>query len=343
MTERIIREANWGHNDFVLTSGEVAEKGHMACFDTSTGEVVPGQLSTTLLPIGWFAESLTGDGVKKVAVRLFEEIAAAWWQNDSAGTPVLAADVGQECYVLNSSGVTMDSSGASKAGRVLAVDSLKGVLVQAGLAVAGPTGGAGASVLGGTVADMTALKAIAAAARANGKLVLVQADGSLWRFAESSALADTSEQLVATPAVGSGRWLRADRAFVMRLAIGFGTADAAVLHTVPAGFVLKLAAHPFYEITTPFTGGTASGIGLSSNRTGYSTKGDLIDESVEADLDTGIQPGTIGDKLDSLAELAALFFEAGNTIRHDRITDAFAAGAGFVRVPVVVVTAPASA
>lgn len=187
-----------------------------------------------------------------------------------------------------------------------------------------------------SVADTAALQAVVAAARYDGQLVLRKSDNSLWRFDATSTATDASGQLVITPSAGTGRWIRADKSFIMKLPIGFATADAAVLHTVPAGFVLKLTAHPFWEITTAFEGGSSSSIGLSSSRSGYSTKGDLIAATLEAALTAGIRVGTIGDKLDSVAEFHALVLEAGQTIRHDRIVDAFTAGAGFVCLPVTV-------
>lgn len=341
MTDRVKRPANWGFKQFKLTSGVLAERGKLACGDTSTGKVTKGGTSTTLIPIGWFAETMTGDGTALVNVELFSEIRAAWWDNDT-GTPVLETDTFNEAYVKDETIVIMDSTGRSRAGRILQVDSTKGVLIAAGLHVHGPTGAAGASILGAVVADMTALKAIDAASRANGKLVLVCSDGSRWRFAAASTAADTSEQLVATPAVGTGRWIRADTTLTMNLPITFATADAAVLHTVPLGFVLKLAGAPYWDVTTAFTGGSSSSIGLSSSKTGYSTKGDLISASLLAALTAGVRPGTIGDKVDTLGELQALFLEAADTIRHDRIVSAFTAGVGAVRIPILVTTAPAS-
>lgn len=340
--DRMIREANWGYKQLTLTAAEVAVKGHVACIDLATGLVVSGQASTTLLPIGLFAENMTGDGTKKVNVRLFEEIKGFWLDNDSAPNAVDAGDVGNSCYLKDSTTVSMLSTGRSLAGRVLAVDS-SGVLVQGGMGITGPAGAAGASVLGTSVADTTALKAIGAGSRYDGKLVLVRADGSLWRFASTSVLADTSEQLVIAPSAGSGKWLRADKAFTMKLPITFATADAAVLHTVPAGFVLKLATNPYWDVATAFTGGSSASIGLSSSRSGYSTKGDLISATLLAALTAGIRAGTIGDKIDTVTEFQALFLEAGQTLRHDRIVDDFTAGAANVCVPVVVVSAPASA
>lgn len=345
MAERQIREANWGYKQFILTNAKVAYKGNMACLDLSTGEVVPGEEQTDLIPIGWFMENLTGDGTLLVNVRLFQETVGAWWVNDDAPNDVQDSDVGNTCYIAGPYAVSMDSNSSARsiAGRILAVDSLKGVLVQGGLYVTGPAGAVGASILGGGVADRTALKAIPAASRYTGKLVLVRSDNSLWVFAASSTAADTTENLVATPAVGTGRWLRQDRQFTMSIPIAFGTADTTAIFTTPAGFVLKLTGSPYWDVTTAFAGGSSSSIGLSSSRTGYSTKGDLIAATVEAALTAGVRKGTIGDKVDSVLELQALFLEAADTLVHDRIVSAFTSGVANVRVPVQVCTMPAAA
>jgi hypothetical protein len=182
-----------------------------------------------------------------------------------------------------------------------------------------------AGALHAPVADRTALKAIAAADRASGMLCLVLSDMSLWRFHSSSTAADTTENLVATPAAGSGRWLRVPGAIDLSLAFAFGTADAAALFTVPTGARL-LVRRGYWEVAVSMTGGTDSAIGASSNATGHTTKGDLHGGAagdVAASLTAGVRLGTIG------ADVAAgILLVATNTIRFDRIVDAFTAGSG---------------
>jgi hypothetical protein len=130
--ERMVRQANWGDQVFVLKSGEVAEKGHLACLDTATGQVVNGAAATGIVPLGIYRETLTGDGAKRVNIKLFDEIIAYWWDND-AGDPADATDLLKNCYVLDSGTVTMTSTGHSLAGLILAVDPVKGVLVYSPL------------------------------------------------------------------------------------------------------------------------------------------------------------------------------------------------------------------
>lgn len=132
MTERMVIEAHWGYIALPLASAEVAEKGKLACIDTANnGIIIAGATATGLVPLGIFQENLTGDGTTTVQIKLFREIQAIWWDNDTGGTPVVAADRGGLCYILDDSTVSGDNTGRSTAGMVLAVDATKGVLVYA--------------------------------------------------------------------------------------------------------------------------------------------------------------------------------------------------------------------
>lgn len=116
-----------------LSAGHEAQKGGLACIDTSTGEVVEGDVSTTLVAIGIFAEhkdNLLGADVVDVDVELDREVFGRWMDNDSGGGEVTTADVGSSCYILDDHSVTMTDTGASKYGRVWRVDATKGVLVE---------------------------------------------------------------------------------------------------------------------------------------------------------------------------------------------------------------------
>jgi hypothetical protein len=129
--ERMLLEADWGYYAFVLGNGVVVEKGKLACFDTANGgALVSAGPTAGLLSIGVFAESMTGDGIKRCQVKLHREIQATWWDNDTGGTPVLIADRGKFCHLKSATAVTKDTVGAlSIAGVILDVHSTKGVLV----------------------------------------------------------------------------------------------------------------------------------------------------------------------------------------------------------------------
>jgi hypothetical protein len=132
--KRMTRETRFKNKAFPLDASTKVFQGGIACGDTSTGNVTKGQAGTSLIKIGEFVESVDnsagGAGALSALVSLDREIVARWYDNDT-GTPVTAAEVFSDCYVLDDHTVTGSSTGNSKAGRVWAVDSVKGVLVEA--------------------------------------------------------------------------------------------------------------------------------------------------------------------------------------------------------------------
>lgn len=185
------------------------------------------------------------------------------------------------------------------------------------------------------VASVAALAAIPPDMRADGQ-ILCLGDGSLWRFSQASTASDSSRNLVVAPDSGNGRWLRLPGSMRLVLPFTHATADAAPLLTMPTG-ALFLVRKAFWTIDTDLTGGASSAIGVSSNKTGFTTKGDLLGGAtgdVAASLTAALSPanGTIGPKLDTVAELHAALWKAGDTFRYDRITSAFTAGAGAVNI-----------
>lgn len=143
MAERKTRTARWSRLQRVLKSAAVAEKGNVAALDRADGALVAGGVNTNYLPIGYFEDTFTGDGVRKAGVRLFSEIDVALLANASAG-PVADDDVGNLCYLASSFEVSMDGTGKSPAGRVWGVTP-EGVWVQMAPQIGpqGPQGPAG--------------------------------------------------------------------------------------------------------------------------------------------------------------------------------------------------------
>lgn len=190
---------------------------------------------------------------------------------------------------------------------------------------------------GGQFTSRTPLKTLPPRARCDGMTAICMDDLSLWKFDAASALADTTESLVLTPGTGSGRWIRADKVFDVKLAIDFNKADAAVLFTVPTGMKLKLG-RIYWEVTTSWTGGASSAIGLSSSNAAFNTKGDLLGGASGDVLATLVSTGspykggTLGTKLGSNGLIVLV---GADTIRFDRITSVFTAGAGFAHVDVL--------
>lgn len=128
--DRMTREERWGYLERALADGEVAEKGHVACIDLSDGSLVAAQDgSATLLPIGYFEESFTGNGTRKMRVRLFRELILHRFANAANPNDVGDGDVGNVCYFADSQTVSMDDTNRSVAGRVWGVTSA-GVLIE---------------------------------------------------------------------------------------------------------------------------------------------------------------------------------------------------------------------
>ena len=131
----------------------------------------------------------------------------------------------------------------------------------------------------------------------------------------------------------NGNWtVVGSNAVALKLPIAHDTADGAALYTVPEDARL-LIEQAFWEVTTPFTGGASSAIGLSSSAAPHDTKGDLLGGAsgdVAAALTAGVAEGTPGASFSGAPGIVLL--EAGATIRLDRVTSAFTAGAGFAHV-----------
>lgn len=167
--------------------------------------------------------------------------------------------------------------------------------------------------------------------RADG-MIITLADGSMWRFSLNATATDASKNLVVTPDTGDGRWLRLLGAALLTFDFTYAKADGAAHFTTPAGALLLLRKF-FWKVSVNFTGGSSSTIGASSNKTGFTTRGDLLGGAagdVEATLvaSAGNINGTIGAKMDTVGELHTTLWVPGDTIEHDRITSAYTAGVG---------------
>lgn len=182
-----------------------------------------------------------------------------------------------------------------------------------------------------TLAALCALEALHPV-HVDGEVVLVEADDSLWRYHSTSALT-ADDILVAAPTYATGRWLRAPGLVDLACPFTYATADGTAILTLPTGARLSLM-RAYWEVTTGFTGGSSSAIGVAS--TSMATAGDILGGSggdVAATLVPGAAiPGTIGAKMDALSELHANLFAAGEAFTLERITSAFTAGVGKVHL-----------
>lgn len=338
-----VRSKSYKTIKVILASGQVAVKGNIAVINTADGLAYSAAAAaTTYLPIGRFAEAGTGDGTATFLIDLFEEVWSHAFVNDTAPNNVTIANLWSEVYIKDQTTVSTSDGGGtrSKAGRVIAIEGGR-IYIQAGVAVTGPSG-LGANWSSG-VATKAALSAIVAASRFTGMQVMVQADGSMWRFdGTSTASEDEAQELVIEPDAGSGRWIANDKFKVLKIPVDYTMSDGDAILTVPADMVLRLAAFPYWDVTTGFTGGSSSAIGVSTSVTGYETGGDILGGAsgdVTATLGTsGVKAGTLGGELDDHVGFQALALVAGDELQFDAITSAFTAGAGFACVPVAIAT-----
>lgn len=121
----------------------------------------------------------------------------------------------------------------------------------------------------------------------------------------------------------------------LKLACSKDNADGDVLFTCPDNHYLRVQ-RAYWINTTPWSGGSSSAIGASTNNASGSTKGDIqggASGDAAAALGSGIKFGTVGAKI-----AAGVCLTPGDTIRFDKITSAFTAGAGYLCVEVVEIT-----
>lgn len=251
-----------------------------------------------------------------------------------------AVDAAAAAGLSNIAPVDPSSTAASAGSAALASkQDHKHHIADATPAAEGLMSAAYASAIHQVVATMTALKAIAAAARADGMICGVQVGTGggfeLWQFSAASVAVDTTQSLVATPTAGSGAWLRADTVVALTLPFTFATADAATLFTVPAGARLR-PRDAWWEVGTSFTGGASSAIGVDTSVAGWNTPGDILGGAAGDVLATLVSPigrmvGTVGTKLDAHTHDRLILIPA-DTLKFNRITSAFTVGAGNARV-----------
>jgi hypothetical protein len=168
------------------------------------------------------------------------------------------------------------------------------------------------------------LQAVAATERVDGQEYRL-ADGSTWMYLAAGTASDALSAMIITPSDNVGCYIRTNDTFDLSMPIAFGTADATALFTVPTNARL-LVRRGYWEVATGFTGGSSSAIGLSSSNASFNTKGDLLGGAsgdVAATLVAGVKLGTIGAKT-----AAGVLLVGGDTVRFDRVTSAFTAGAG---------------
>ena len=119
----------WGLHDFTLTSGTIAYRGAVAALVLGTGYVRPATGSPVEIAIGRFTKKTDASAAaKSVQVELFTELRAHWYVN---GASIAATDAGKIGHFDDDQTVILaPGSGTTPAGTILAVDTVRGVLVS---------------------------------------------------------------------------------------------------------------------------------------------------------------------------------------------------------------------
>ena len=200
------------------------------------------------------------------------------------------------------------------------------------------------------VADITSVKPKSAPSRAAIKLIkpndarrahgneIACDDGSRWKYNKDCAITVTAtmSEFIMQPddLPGTGRWLRREGFADLKFAIGFATADATVLATLPTGCTLR-SLGGYWEPTTSFSGGASSAIGLSGPSP-HNSKGDLLGGS-GGDVAAALTAGAMRRATVGTDQAAGIMLTAGDTIKFDQVVSAFTAGAGYVHLQVQII------
>jgi hypothetical protein len=118
----------WTRKQLPLAPGVKAWKGGTCLGDPTNANVIPGAAATGKLFLGQFAETIDNTASTNtnalVNVDFLKEKTVLWRDNDGS---ITAANLFSACYVVDDHTVGASSSGKSKAGVILAVDSVLGV------------------------------------------------------------------------------------------------------------------------------------------------------------------------------------------------------------------------
>jgi hypothetical protein len=130
--DRMVRRETWRYKQFTLKANETAFKGGLCMIKQSDAKAYAGTTATNCVFIGLFAEDKTSTVDTLVNVDLIAEKNLVWFDNATLTDAVAATDFGKVCYAFDDHSVTITNTGRSVCGRVWAVDSVKGVLVEVG-------------------------------------------------------------------------------------------------------------------------------------------------------------------------------------------------------------------
>lgn len=128
-SEKMIATEAWQTHLFPLAAVKVY-KNSAVFLDGGYCTNVP---SASAVPLGTAQETVDNSGgsagAKSVNVRLPEEINAIWFANSASSDAIAATNRGQTAHFVDDQTVALLSTGRAKAGIILDVDTVRGVLV----------------------------------------------------------------------------------------------------------------------------------------------------------------------------------------------------------------------
>lgn len=117
-----------------IASGTKVFLGGIACLDTSAHLATNAAAgNANLIPVGEWLENTdntAGPSTIYAMCNLTNEVTIRWYDSDTGGNAVTSGNLYSNVYLLDDHTVTTSSSGNSIAGRVWAVDPVKGVGVR---------------------------------------------------------------------------------------------------------------------------------------------------------------------------------------------------------------------
>ncbi len=114
-----------------IAAGATVYLGGIACIDTAAAIAKNAVAGTaTLIPVGEWLETVdnsAGTATVYAMCNLTTELWMRWYDSDTGGNAVTASNLYATVYLLDDHTVTTTVGSNSKAGRVWAVDAVKGI------------------------------------------------------------------------------------------------------------------------------------------------------------------------------------------------------------------------
>lgn len=119
------RETPRRSGDIITLPAAAAKKFYAGalCARDASGNATPGATATTILGVGRVREQVDNSSGAAGAVTVSIEKGIFRWAN-SATDPVVASDIGNDCYIVDDQTVSHTDTNQSVAGKVFDVDSL---------------------------------------------------------------------------------------------------------------------------------------------------------------------------------------------------------------------------